>query len=92
MKVLATTADNAHNVQNAGSLLSSLDSVLKNRKLVQTVLIDLRDETFEFEGNELLFTWNLQWCGKQSSTWQRFTDKFHWRKQTMAFLAKISST
>ena len=43
------------------SQVDCLDSVLKYRKLVQTALIDLRDETFEFEGNELMFIWNLPW-------------------------------
>ena len=44
-----------------GSQVDCLESLLKNRKLVQTTVIDLRDEKFPFEGNKLMYIWNLQW-------------------------------
>lgn len=44
-----------------GSQFDCLQSVVKNRQLIETAIGDLRRENFAFRGRELMFIWDMGW-------------------------------
>ena len=62
-KAAVAAATNLHKptVTRWGSHVEMLFSVNKNRQVIEATLLQLRRDNFVFQGNELMFVWELEW-------------------------------